>query len=168
MSTRTSPSFSGSTSWHRPKHRVDIMAAMHAMVREGLGVSILPCYTADRDHALGGWPPRRSSIPSSTSGSSPTATPAAHGGYGCSRTFWLVRSSRMRIFSRGGGIRVKARSARHEFQPAASHLSRSISEIVHVSDAGQSCAGRLHRGRRPSQELHRSAPKNTSPSGRTY
>ena len=27
------------------------MAAMHAMVRDGLGVSILPCYTADRDHA---------------------------------------------------------------------------------------------------------------------
>ena len=28
------------------------MAAMHAMVREGLGISILPCYTADRDYAL--------------------------------------------------------------------------------------------------------------------
>lgn len=36
----------------RPKHRVDSMAAMHAMVREGLGVSILPCYTADLDRAL--------------------------------------------------------------------------------------------------------------------
>ncbi len=28
------------------------MAAMHAMVREGLGVSILPCYTADLDSRL--------------------------------------------------------------------------------------------------------------------
>lgn len=36
----------------RPKHRVDSMAAMHSMVREGLGVSILPCYTADRDPNL--------------------------------------------------------------------------------------------------------------------
>ena len=36
----------------RPKHRVDSMTAMHAMVREGLGVSILPCYTADRDPTL--------------------------------------------------------------------------------------------------------------------
>ena len=36
----------------RPKHRVDSMAAMHAMVQEGLGVSILPCYTADLDPAL--------------------------------------------------------------------------------------------------------------------
>ena len=36
----------------RPKHRVDSMAAMHAMVREGLGVSILPCYTADLDPTL--------------------------------------------------------------------------------------------------------------------
>ncbi len=36
----------------RPKHRVDSMAAMQAMVREGLGVSILPCYAADRDAAL--------------------------------------------------------------------------------------------------------------------
>ena len=36
----------------RPKHRVDSMAAMHAMVRAGLGVSILPCYTADRDGML--------------------------------------------------------------------------------------------------------------------
>lgn len=36
----------------RPKHRVDSMAAMHAMVREGLGVSILPCYTADLDPRL--------------------------------------------------------------------------------------------------------------------
>jgi len=35
-----------------PKHRVDSMAAMLAMVREGLGVSILPCYTADLDPAL--------------------------------------------------------------------------------------------------------------------
>ncbi|MDH3668043.1 MAG: LysR family transcriptional regulator [Paracoccaceae bacterium] len=36
----------------RLKHRVDNMAAMHAMVRAGLGVSILPCYTADRDPGL--------------------------------------------------------------------------------------------------------------------
>ncbi|MEX0337488.1 MAG: LysR family transcriptional regulator [Arenibacterium sp.] len=36
----------------RPKHRVDSMNAMHAMVREGLGVSILPCYTADLDPTL--------------------------------------------------------------------------------------------------------------------
>ena len=36
----------------RPKHRVDSMAAMHAMVRAGLGVSILPCYTADLDPGL--------------------------------------------------------------------------------------------------------------------
>ena len=36
----------------RPKHRVDSMSAMHAMVREGLGVSILPCYTADLDGSL--------------------------------------------------------------------------------------------------------------------
>ena len=36
----------------RPKHRVDSMAAMQAMVREGLGVSILPCYTADIDPSL--------------------------------------------------------------------------------------------------------------------
>lgn len=34
------------------KHRVDNMSAMHAMVRAGLGVSILPCYTADPDPAL--------------------------------------------------------------------------------------------------------------------
>ena len=36
----------------RPKHRVDSMAAMHGMVRAGLGVSILPCYTADLDSDL--------------------------------------------------------------------------------------------------------------------
>lgn len=36
----------------RPKHRVDSMAAMQAMVREGLGVSILPCYMADMDPSL--------------------------------------------------------------------------------------------------------------------
>lgn len=34
------------------KHRVDSMSAMHAMVRAGLGVSILPCYTADLDPTL--------------------------------------------------------------------------------------------------------------------
>lgn len=36
----------------RPKHRTDSMGAMQAMVRAGLGVSILPCYTADPDPAL--------------------------------------------------------------------------------------------------------------------
>jgi DNA-binding transcriptional LysR family regulator len=36
----------------RPKHRTDSMAAMQAMVRAGLGVSILPCYAADPDPAL--------------------------------------------------------------------------------------------------------------------
>ena len=36
----------------RLKHRVDNMTAMHAMVRAGLGVSILPCYTGDLDPAL--------------------------------------------------------------------------------------------------------------------
>ena len=36
----------------RLKHRVDSMMAMHDMVREGLGMSILPCYTADLDPAF--------------------------------------------------------------------------------------------------------------------
>lgn len=36
----------------RLKHRVDNMDAMHGMVRAGLGVAILPCYTADRDPKL--------------------------------------------------------------------------------------------------------------------
>lgn len=36
----------------RPKHRTDNMAAMQAMVRAGLGVSILPCYAADPDPSL--------------------------------------------------------------------------------------------------------------------
>ena len=36
----------------RPKHRTNSMAAMQAMVRAGLGVSILPCYTADPDPSL--------------------------------------------------------------------------------------------------------------------
>ena len=36
----------------RPKHRVDSMSAIHAMVRAGLGISILPCYTADLDARL--------------------------------------------------------------------------------------------------------------------
>lgn len=36
----------------RPKHRADSMQAIHAMVRAGLGVAILPCYTADRDPDL--------------------------------------------------------------------------------------------------------------------
>jgi DNA-binding transcriptional LysR family regulator len=33
----------------RFKHRVDSMAAIHSMVRSGLGVTLLPCYIADRD-----------------------------------------------------------------------------------------------------------------------
>jgi len=36
----------------RLKHRVDDMSAMHAMARAGLGVAILPCYTADVDSTL--------------------------------------------------------------------------------------------------------------------
>ena len=36
----------------RLKHRVDNMEAMHSMARGGLGVTRLPCYTADRDPAL--------------------------------------------------------------------------------------------------------------------
>jgi DNA-binding transcriptional LysR family regulator len=36
----------------RLKHRVDSMAAMRSMVRAGLGVTLLPCYTADRDPDL--------------------------------------------------------------------------------------------------------------------
>ena len=36
----------------RPKHKVDSMAAMHEMVRAGVAVSILPCYTADLDPML--------------------------------------------------------------------------------------------------------------------
>jgi DNA-binding transcriptional LysR family regulator len=31
------------------KHRLDSMAAIHSMVRDGLGVTLLPCYIADRD-----------------------------------------------------------------------------------------------------------------------
>ena len=34
------------------KHRVDSMAAMQSMVRNGLGVAVLPCYIADRDESL--------------------------------------------------------------------------------------------------------------------
>ena len=34
------------------KHRVDSMVAMQAMVRSGLGVTLLPCYIADRDEGL--------------------------------------------------------------------------------------------------------------------
>ena len=34
------------------KHRVDSVAAMQSMVRNGLGVTILPCYIADRDESL--------------------------------------------------------------------------------------------------------------------
>jgi DNA-binding transcriptional LysR family regulator len=36
----------------RFKHRVDSMSAMQSMVRRGLGVSVLPCYVADRDESL--------------------------------------------------------------------------------------------------------------------
>jgi DNA-binding transcriptional LysR family regulator len=36
----------------RLKHRVDSMLAICAMVRAGLGVSILPCYVADQDPGL--------------------------------------------------------------------------------------------------------------------
>ena len=36
----------------RFKHRVDSMAAMQSMVRSGLGVTVLPCYIADRDEGL--------------------------------------------------------------------------------------------------------------------
>ena len=34
------------------KHRVDSVAAMQSMVCEGLGVTLLPCYVADRDTGL--------------------------------------------------------------------------------------------------------------------
>jgi DNA-binding transcriptional LysR family regulator len=34
------------------KHQVDSMAAMHSMVRAGLGVTLLPCYVADQDPGL--------------------------------------------------------------------------------------------------------------------
>jgi DNA-binding transcriptional LysR family regulator len=36
----------------RIKHQVDSMAAMQSMVRDGLGVGMLPCYIADRDPSL--------------------------------------------------------------------------------------------------------------------
>jgi DNA-binding transcriptional LysR family regulator len=36
----------------RLKHRVDSMAAMQSMVRAGLGITLLPCYVADRDPDL--------------------------------------------------------------------------------------------------------------------
>jgi DNA-binding transcriptional LysR family regulator len=36
----------------RLKHQVDSVSTMRAMVRAGLGVSILPCYTADTDPGL--------------------------------------------------------------------------------------------------------------------
>ena len=36
----------------RIKHRVDSTAAMQSMVRHGLGVAVLPCYTADPDPGL--------------------------------------------------------------------------------------------------------------------
>lgn len=34
------------------KHRVDSMAALQAMAQNGLGVTVLPCYIADRDESL--------------------------------------------------------------------------------------------------------------------
>ncbi len=34
------------------KHQADSMAAMHSMVRSGLGVTLLPCYIADQDSTL--------------------------------------------------------------------------------------------------------------------
>ena len=36
----------------RFKHRVESVAAMQSMVRSGLGVTVLPCYLADRDESL--------------------------------------------------------------------------------------------------------------------
>jgi len=36
----------------RFKHRVDSMAALQSMVCSGLGVTLLPCYVADRDAGL--------------------------------------------------------------------------------------------------------------------
>jgi DNA-binding transcriptional LysR family regulator len=36
----------------RIKHRVDSTAAMQSMVRHGLGIAVLPCYTADPDPGL--------------------------------------------------------------------------------------------------------------------
>lgn len=36
----------------RFKHRVDSMATMQSMARSGLGVTVLPCYIADRDEGL--------------------------------------------------------------------------------------------------------------------
>jgi DNA-binding transcriptional LysR family regulator len=36
----------------RIKHRVDSTVAMQSMVRHGLGIAVLPCYTADRDPGL--------------------------------------------------------------------------------------------------------------------
>jgi DNA-binding transcriptional LysR family regulator len=36
----------------RLNHQVDNMLAMHSMVRAGLGVALLPCYTVDRDPTL--------------------------------------------------------------------------------------------------------------------
>jgi DNA-binding transcriptional LysR family regulator len=36
----------------RIKHRVDTTAAMQSMVRHGLGIAVLPCYTADPDPIL--------------------------------------------------------------------------------------------------------------------
>ncbi len=36
----------------RFKHRVDSVAAMQSMVQSGLGVTVLPCYVADRDESL--------------------------------------------------------------------------------------------------------------------
>jgi DNA-binding transcriptional LysR family regulator len=44
--------FGGAFPESRFKHRVDNVAAMQSMVRSGLGVTVLPCYTADRDESL--------------------------------------------------------------------------------------------------------------------
>jgi len=44
--------FGGAFPESRFKHRFDNVAAMQSMVRSGLGVTVLPCYTADRDESL--------------------------------------------------------------------------------------------------------------------
>ncbi|MFP6744243.1 MAG: substrate-binding domain-containing protein, partial [Alphaproteobacteria bacterium] len=44
--------FGAAFSESRFKHRVESVAAMQSMVRSGLGVTVLPCYIADRDETL--------------------------------------------------------------------------------------------------------------------
>lgn len=44
--------FGGAFPESRFKHRVDSVAAMQSMVQSGLGVTVLPCYVADRDERL--------------------------------------------------------------------------------------------------------------------